>query len=182
MKTPLLLALLLAVPLAHADDDTAQCDRAADPLHPGNPSGVRGVEQPPRFDDDNTAWDTLRLACENSYAAHPDTPRYAYQLARLYQARDYNVSAEKYLKTAAAQGDPLAQNAYGNTLNEQGYDGTDWLKKAAAQGFVPAMEARGDHYHDEENSDPDQARDWYHKAAQQGTARAARQLGDPRPA
>ncbi len=178
MKTPLLLALLLAVPLAHADDDTAQCDRAADPLHPGNPSGVRGVEQPPRFDDDNTAWDTLRLACENSYAAHPDTPRYAYQLARLYQARDYNVSAEKYLKTAAAQGDPLAQNAYGNTLNEQGYDGSEWLEKAAAQGFVPAMEALGDHYHDEENSDPDQARDWYQKAAEAGSARAAWKLGD----
>ena len=178
MKTPLLLALLLAVPLAHADDDTAQCDRAADPLHPGNPSGVRGVEQPPRFDDDNTAWDTLRLACENSYAAHPDTPRYAYQLARLYQARDYNVSAEKYLKTAAEQGDPLAQNAYGNTLNEQGYDGTDWLEKAAAQGFVPAMEALGDHYHDEENSDPDQARDWYQKAAAGGELHAALRLGD----
>ena len=178
MKTPLLLTLLLAIPLAHADDDTAQCDRAADPLHPGNPSGVRGVEQPPRFDDDNTAWDTLRLACENSYAAHPDTPRYAYQLARLYQARDYNVSAEKYLKTAAEQGDPLAQNAYGNTLNDQGYDGSDWLEKAAAQGFVPAMEALGDHYHDEENSDPDQARDWYQKAAEAGSARAAWKLGD----
>ena len=178
MKTPLLLTLLLAIPLAHADDDTAQCDRAADPLHPGNPSGVRGVEQPPRFDDDNTAWDILRLACENSYAAHPDTPRYAYQLARLYQARDYNVSAEKYLKTAAEQGDPLAQNAYGNTLNDQGYDGSEWLEKAAAQGFVPAMEALGDHYHDEENSDPDQARDWYEKAAEAGNARAAWKLGD----
>ena len=178
MKTPLLLTLLLAIPLAHADDDTAQCDRAADPLHPGNPSGVRGAAQPPRFDDDNTAWDTLRLACENSYAAHPDTPRYAYQLARLYQARDYNVSAEKYLKTAAEQGDPLAQNAYGNTLNDQGYDGSEWLEKAAAQGFVPAMEALGDHYHDEENSDPDQARDWYQKAAAGGELHAALRLGD----
>ena len=179
MKPTLLLTLLLAAQLAHAENsDTAQCDRAADPLHPGNPSGVRGVEQPPRFDDDNTAWDTLRLACENSYAAHPDTPRYAYQLARLYQARDYNVSAEKYLKTAAEQGDPLAQNAYGNTLNDQGYDGSEWLEKAAAQGFVPAMEALGDHYHDEENSDPGQARDWYQKAAEAGSARAAWKLGD----
>ena len=140
MKTPILLTLLLAAQLAHAENsDTAQCDRAADPLHPGNPSGVRGVEQPPRFDDDNTAWDALRLACENSYAAHPDTPRYAYQLARLYQARDYNVSAEKYLKTAAEQGDPLAQNAYGNTLNDQGYDGSEWLEKAAAQNIPEAQ-------------------------------------------
>ena len=176
MKTPLLLALLLAVPLAHADDDTAQCDRAADPLHPGNPSGVRGAEQPPRFDDDNTAWDTLRLACENSYAAHPDTPRYAYQLARLYYARDYNVSAEKYLKIAAEQGDPVAQNTYGNTLNEQGYDGTDWLKKAAAQGYIPAMEDLGDHYDATENLGA--ALEWYEKAAEAGNARAAWKLGD----
>ena len=178
MKTPLLLALLLAVPLAHADDDTAQCDRAADPLHPGNPPGVTGTQPPPQYHEDSATWDALRLACENSYAAHPDTPRYAYQLARLYYARDYNVSAEKYLKIAAEQGDPVAQNTYGNTLNEQGYDGTDWLEKAAAQGFVPAMEALGDHYHDEENSDPDQARDWYQKAAEAGSARAAWKLGD----
>ena len=93
MKTPLLLTLLLAAQLAHADDDTAECDRAANPLHPGNPPGVRGTEQPPRFDDDAAAWDALRLACENSYTAHPDTPRYAYQLARLYTARDYHFSA-----------------------------------------------------------------------------------------
>ena len=178
MKTPLLLTLLLAASLAHADDDTAQCDRAADPMHPGNPPGMTGTETPPRYEDDSAAWDTLRLACENSYAAHPDTPRYAYQLARLYYARDYNVSAEKYLKIAAEQGDPVAQNTYGNTLNEQGYDGTDWLKKAAAQGFVPAMEDLGDHYHDEENSDPGQARDWYQKAAEAGSARAAWKLGD----
>ena len=176
MKTPLLLTLLLAVPLAHADDDTAQCDRAADPLHPGNPSGVRGAEQPPRFDDDNTAWDTLRLACENSYAAHPDTPRYAYQLARLYYARDYNVSAEKYLKTAAEQGDPVAQSEYGKILNDQGFDGTDWQKKAAAQGIVPAMEDLGDHYDAAENLGD--ALEWYEKAAEAGNARAAWKLGD----
>ena len=110
MKTPLLLTLLLAAQLAHAEnDDTAQCDRVADPLHPGNPAGAPGTETPPRFEDDSTTWDALRLACENSYAAHPDTPRYAYQLARLYSARDYNVSAEKYLKIAAEQGDPVAQ-------------------------------------------------------------------------
>ena len=178
MKTPLLLTLLLAAQLAHADDDTAECDRAANPLHPGNPPGVRGTEQPPRFDDDAAAWDALRLACENSYTAHPDTPRYAYQLARLYTARDYHVSAEKYLKTAAEQGDPVAQNAYGKTLNDQGYDGTDWLKKSAAQGFIPAMEALGDYYHDEENDDPGQAREWYQKAATAGNARAAWKLGD----
>ena len=178
MKTPLLLTLLLAIPLARADDDTAQCDRVADPMHPGNPAGAPGTETPPRFEDDSTTWDALRLACENSYAAHPDTPRYAYQLARLYSARDYNVSAEKYLKTAAEQGDPLAQNAYGNTLNDQGYDGSEWLEKAAAQGFVPAMEALGDHYHDEENSYPGQARDWYQKAAAGGELHAALRLGD----
>ena len=179
MKTPLLLTLLLAAQLAHAEDsDTAQCDRVADPMHPGNPAGAPGTETPPRFEDDSTTWDALRLACENSYAAHPDTPRYAYQLARLYSARDYNVSAEKYLKTAAEQGDPVAQSEYGKILNDQGYDGTDWLKKAAAQGIVPAMEALGDHYHDEENSDPGQARDWYEKAATAGNARAAWKLGD----
>ena len=176
MKTPLLLTLLLAAQLAHADGDTAQCDRVADPMHPGNPAGVPGTETPPRFDDDNTAWDTLRLACENSYAAHPDTPRYAYQLARLYQARDYNVSAEKYLKIAAEQGDPVAQNTYGNTLNEQGYDGTDWLKKAAAQGYIPAMEDLGDHYDATENLGS--AVEWYEKAAEAGNARAAWKLGD----
>ena len=81
MKTPLLLSLPLAVPLAHADGDTAQCDRAANPLHPGNPPGVQGDSELPRFEDDAAAWDALRLACENSYTAHPDTPRYAYQLA-----------------------------------------------------------------------------------------------------
>ena len=176
MKTPLLLTLLLAASLAHADDDTAQCDRAADPLHPGNPAGVSGTETPPRYEDDSATWDALRLACENSYTAHPDTPRYAYQLARLYYARDYNVSAEKYLKIAAEQGDPVAQNTYGNTLNEQGYDGTDWLKKAAAQGYIPAMEDLGDHYDAAEN--PAAARDWYQKAATAGNARAAWKLGD----
>ena len=179
MKTPLLLTLLLAAQLAHAENsDTAQCDRVADPMHPGNPPGVGGHEAPPQYHEDSATWDALRLACENSYTAHPDTPRYAYQLARLYYARNYNVSAEKYLKIAAEQGDPLAQNAYGNTLNDQGYDGSDWLEKAAAQGFVPAMEALGDHYHDEENSDPGQARDWYQKAAEAGSARAAWKLGD----
>ncbi len=176
MKTPLLLTLLLAIPLAHADDDTAQCDRAADPLHPDNPPGVTGTQPPPQYHEDSATWDALRLACENSYAAHPDTPRYAYQLARLYYARDYNVSAEKYLKIAAEQGDPVAQNTYGNTLNEQGYDGTDWLKKAAAQGYIPAMEALGDHYDAAEN--PAAARDWYQKAATAGNARAAWKLGD----
>ena len=178
MKTPLLLTLLLAIPLAHADDDTAECDRVADPLHPGNPPGVGGHEAPPQYHEDSATWDALRLACENSYTAHPDTPRYAYQLARLYYARNYNVSAEKYLKTAAEQGDPVAQKAYGNTLNDQGYDGTDWLKKSAAQGFIPAMEALGDYYHDEENDDPGQAREWYQKAAEAGSARAAWKLGD----
>ena len=176
MKTPLLLTLLLAIPLAHADDDTAQCDRAADPLHPDNPPGVTGTQPPPQYHEDSATWDALRLACENSYAAHPDTPRYAYQLARLYYARDYNVSAEKYLKIAAEQGDPVAQNTYGNTLNEQGYDGTDWLKKAAAQGYIPAMEDLGDHYDAAEN--PAAARDWYQKAATAGNARAAWKLGD----
>ena len=176
MKTPLLLTLLLAASLAHADDDTAQCDRAADPLHPGNPAGVSGTETPPRYEDDSATWDALRLACENSYTAHPDTPRYAYQLARLYYARDYNVSAEKYLKIAAEQGDPVAQNTYGNTLNEQGYDGTDWLKKAAAQGYIPAMEDLGDHYDATENLGA--AVEWYEKAAEAGNARAAWKLGD----
>ena len=175
MKTPLLLTLLLAAQLAHADDDTAQCDRAADPLHPGNPPGVQGDSELPRFEDD-AAWDALRLACENSYTAHPDTPRYAYQLARLYYARDYNVSAEIYLKIAAEQGDPVAQNTYGNTLNEQGYDGTDWLKKAAAQGYIPAMEDLGDHYDAAENLGA--ALEWYQKAAEAGNARAAWKLGD----
>lgn len=177
MKTPLLLTLLLAAQLAHAENsDTAQCDRVADPMHPGNPAGVPGTETPPRFEDDSTTWDALRLACENSYAAHPDTPRYAYQLARLYSARDYNVSAEKYLKTAAEQGDPVAQSEYGKILNDQGFDGTDWQKKAAAQGIVPAMEALGDHYDADEN--PAAARQWYEKAATAGNARAAWKLGD----
>ena len=177
MKTPLLLTLLLAAHFAHAENsDTAQCDRAADPLHPGNPPGMTGTETPPRYEDDSAAWDALRLACENSYAAHPDTPRYAYQLARLYSARDYNVSAEKYLKTAAEQGDPVAQSEYGKILNDQGFDGTDWQKKAAAQGIVPAMEALGDYYDADEN--PAAARDWYQKAAEAGNARAAWKLGD----
>ena len=176
MKTPLLLTLLLAAQLAHADDDTTQCDRVADPLHPGNPPGVGGHEAPPQYHEDSATWDALRLACENSYTAHPDTPRYAYQLARLYYARDYNVSAEKYLKIAADQGDPVAQNTYGNTLNEQGYDGTDWLKKAAAQGYIPAMEDLGDHYDATEN--PAAALEWYEKAATAGNARAAWKLGD----
>ena len=177
MKTPLLLTLLLAAQLAHAEDsDTAQCDRVADPMHPGNPAGATGTETPPRFEDDSTTWDALRLACENSYAAHPDTPRYAYQLARLYSARDYNVSAEKYLKTAAEQGDPVAQSEYGKILNDQGFDGTDWQKKAAAQGIVPAMEALGDYYDADEN--PAAARQWYEKAATAGNARAAWKLGD----
>ena len=177
MKTPLLLTLLLAAQLAHAENsDTAQCDRVADPMHPGNPAGAPGTETPPRFEDDSTTWDALRVACENSYAAHPDTPRYAYQLARLYSARDYNVSAEKYLKTAAEQGDPVAQSEYGKILNDQGFDGTDWQKKAAAQGIVPAMEALGDYYDADEN--PAAARDWYQKAAEAGNARAAWKLGD----
>ena len=176
MKTSLLLTLLLAAPLAHADDDTAQCDRAADPLHPGNPPGVTGTQPPPQYYEDSATWDALRLACENSYAAHPDTPRYAYQLARLYYARNYNVSAEIYLKIAADQGDPVAQNTYGNTLNEQGYDGTDWLKKAAAQGYIPAMEDLGDHYDATENLGA--AHEWYEKAAEAGSARAAWKLGD----
>ena len=177
MKTPLLLTLLLAAQLAHAENsDTAQCDRVADPMHPGNPAGAPGTETPPRFEDDSTTWDALRLACENSYAAHPDTPRYAYQLARLYSARDYNVSAEKYLKTAAEQGDPVAQSEYGKILNDQGFDGTDWQKKAAAQGIVPAMEALGDYYDADEN--PAAARQWYEKAATAGNARAAWKLGD----
>lgn len=176
MKTPLLLTLLLAASLAQADDDTAQCDRAADPLHPGNPPGVTGTQPPPQYHEDSATWDALRLACENSYAAHPDTPRYAYQLARLYYARNYNVSAEKYLKIAAEQGDPVAQNTYGNTLNEQGYDGTDWLKKAAAQGYIPAMEDLGDHYDATENLGS--AVEWYEKAAEAGNARAAWKLGD----
>ena len=177
MKTPLLLTLLLAAQLAHAENsDTAQCDRAADPLHPGNPPGMTGTETPPRYEDDSAAWDALRLACENSYAAHPDTPRYAYQLARLYSARDYNVSAEKYLKTAAEQGDPVAQSEYGKILNDQGFDGTDWQKKAAAQGIVPAMEALGDYYDADEN--PAAARDWYQKAAAGGELHAALRLGD----
>ena len=176
MKTPLLLTLLLAAHFAHADDETAQCDRAADPMHPGNPPGVTGTQPPPQYHEDSAAWDALRLACENSYAAHPDTPRYAYQLARLYSARDYNVSAEKYLKTAAEQGDPVAQSEYGKILNDQGFDGTDWQKKAAAQGIVPAMEALGDYYDADEN--PAAARDWYQKAAEAGNARAAWKLGD----
>ena len=177
MKTPLLLTLLLAAQLAHAENsDTAQCDRVADPMHPGNPAGAPGTETPPRFEDDSTTWDALRLACENSYAAHPDTPRYAYQLARLYSARDYNVSAEKYLKTAAEQGDPVAQSEYVKILNDQGFDGTDWQKKAAAQGIVPAMEALGDYYDTDEN--PAAARQWYEKAATAGNARAAWKLGD----
>ena len=176
MKTSLLLTLLLAAQLAHADDDTAQCDRAADPLHPGNPPGVTGTQPPPQYYEDSATWDALRLACENSYAAHPDTPRYAYQLARLYYARNYNVSAEIYLKIAADQGDPVAQNTYGNTLNEQGYDGTDWLKKAAAQGYIPAMEDLGDHYDATENLGS--AVEWYEKAAEAGNARAAWKLGD----
>lgn len=177
MKTPLLLTLLLAAQLAHAEDsDTAQCDRVADPMHPGNPAGAPGTETPPRFEDDSATWDALRLACENSYAAHPDTPRYAYQLARLYSARDYNVSAEKYLKTAAEQGDPVAQSEYGKILNDQGFDGTDWQKKAAAQGIVPAMEALGDYYDADEN--PAAARQWYEKAATAGNARTAWKLGD----
>ena len=177
MKTLLLLTLLLAAQLAHAENsDTAQCDRVADPMHPGNPAGVSGTETPPRYEDDSATWDALRLACENSYTAHPDTPRYAYQLARLYYARDYNVSAEKYLKIAAEQGDPVAQNTYGNTLNEQGYDGTDWLKKAAAQGYIPAMEDLGDHYDATENLGA--AVEWYEKAAEAGNARAAWKLGD----
>ena len=176
MKTPLLLTLLLAASLAHADDDTAQCDRAADPMHPGNPPGVTGTQPPPQYHEDSATWDALRLACENSYTAHPDTPRYAYQLARLYYARNYNVSAEIYLKIAAEQGDPVAQNTYGNTLNEQGYDGTDWLKKAAAQGYIPAMEDLGDHYDATENLGS--AVEWYEKAAEAGNARAAWKLGD----
>ena len=177
MKTPLLLTLLLAAQLAHAENsDTAQCDRAADPLHPGNPPGVTGTQPPPQYHEDSATWDALRLACENSYAAHPDTPRYAYQLARLYYARNYNVSAEIYLKIAAEQGDPVAQNTYGNTLNEQGYDGTDWLKKAAAQGYIPAMEDLGDHYDATENLGS--AVEWYEKAAEAGNARAAWKLGD----
>ena len=50
MKTPLLLTLLLAAQLAHAENsDTAQCDRAADPLHPGNPPGVTGTQPPPQY-------------------------------------------------------------------------------------------------------------------------------------
>ena len=177
MKTPLLLTLLLAAHFAHAENsDTAQCDRAADPLHPGNPPGVTGTQPPPQYHEDSATWDALRLACENSYAAHPDTPRYAYQLARLYYARNYNVSAEIYLKIAAEQGDPVAQNTYGNTLNEQGYDGTDWLKKAAAQGYIPAMEDLGDHYDATENLGS--AVEWYEKAAEAGNARAAWKLGD----
>lgn len=177
MKTPLLLTLLLAAQLAHAENsDTAQCDRVADPMHPGNPAGAPGTETPPRFEDDSTTWDALRLACENSYAAHPDTPRYAYQLARLYYARDYNVSAEKYLKIAAEQGDPIAQSEYGKILNDQGFDGTDWQKKAAAQGIVPAMEALGDYYDAAENLGA--ALEWYEKAAEAGNARAAWKLGD----
>ena len=76
MKTPLLLTLLLAAQLAHAENsDTAQCDRVADPMHPGNPPGVGGHEAPPQYHEDSATWDALRLACENSYAAHPDTPR-----------------------------------------------------------------------------------------------------------
>ena len=92
MKTPLLLSPLLAVPLAHADGDTAECDRAANPLHPGNPPGVQGDSELPRFEDDAAAWDALRLACENSYTAHPDTPRYAYQLAENISSIDINLS------------------------------------------------------------------------------------------
>ena len=177
MKTPLLLTLLLAAQLAHAENsDTTQCDRVADPLHPGNPPGVGGHEAPPQYHEDSATWDALRLACENSYTAHPDTPRYAYQLARLYYARDYNVSAEKYLKTAAEQGDPVAQSEYGKILNDQGFDGTDWQKKAAAQGIVPAMEDLGDHYDAAENLGA--ALEWYEKAAEAGNARAAWKLGD----
>ena len=92
MKTPLLLSPLLAVPLAHADGDTAECDRAANPLHPGNPPGVQGDSELPRFEDDAAAWDALRLACENSYTAHPDTPRYAYQLAENIASIDITLS------------------------------------------------------------------------------------------
>ena len=186
MKTTVLMTLLLATQLSHAaDSDTAQCDRAADPMHPGNPPGVTGEESTPNYDEDSAAWDALRLACENSYAAHPDTPRYAYQLARLYYTRDYSVSGQKYLKTAAEQGDPVAQNTYGNTLNEQSYDGTDWLKKAAAQGYIPAMESLGDYYSrtnddnpDENHADPAQAHEWYEKAAAAGNASAAYKLGE----
>ena len=176
MKTPLLLTLLLAAQLAHAEDsDTAQCDRVADPMHPGNPAGAPGTETPPRFEDDSTTWDALRLACENSYAAHPDTPRYAYQLARLYSARDYNVSAEKYLKTAAEQGDPVAQSEYGKILNDQGFDGTDWQKKAATAGNARAAWKLGDLLQPDE---PEQAHDWYQKAAAGGELHAALRLGD----
>ena len=125
---PLLLATLAHNTLAANDDNT--CDRTADPIHPGNPADVAGVShitfQTDGTDDSNATaskntlvitdeamWDSLRLACENSYESHPEQPRYAYQLARLYEARNHHVSAEKYLRRAAEQGDPVAQTRYG---------------------------------------------------------------------
>ena len=199
MTRNLLLPLLLAT-LAHnafAANDDSTCDRAADPIHPGNPADVAGVShitfQTDGTDDSNATaskntliiteeamWDSLRLACENSYESHPEQPRYAYQLARLYEARNHHVSAEKYLRRAAEQGDPVAQTRYGmEKINHwRNKDGLKWLGRAAAQGYIPAMEALGDYY--ENNTDIARAALWYQQGAEAKSGYAARKLGQLR--
>ncbi|WP_298645083.1 tetratricopeptide repeat protein [uncultured Cardiobacterium sp.] len=195
---PLLLALLFHGALASGDiDDINTCDRAADPIHPGNPTGVAGVSnitfRTGSGDDgdapadkntlviaDEAMWDALRLACENSAETHVDTPRYAYQLARLYEARGHHVSAEKYLRRAATAGDPVAQTRYGMEKINHWHNkaGLKWLGRAAAQGYIPAMEALGD-YH-ENSVDIARSALWYQQAAAAGSGYAARRLGEIR--
>ena len=197
---PLVLALLTHSTLAA--NDNSECDRAADAIHPGNPANVSGVSRidfnpydPEKHDtvpdkntlliSDEATWDALRLACENSYESRPDQPRYAYQLSRLYEARGYLVSAEKYLRRAAEQGDPVAQTRYGKEKIDRwrNKDGLKWLGRAAAQGYIPAMEALGDFYlegHPNGYIDTARAALWYQKAAEAESGYGARKLGEIR--
>lgn len=106
------LSALLASPALAKDVPVAACDTLA--AHPEDPDRIgAGV---PRAKVDLPA---AIAACRQAVAAHPDTPRFKYQLSRVLFYSGQEQEAVERMRGAAETGYPQAEFVYGLFISNQ---------------------------------------------------------------
>lgn len=126
-------------------------------------------------------------ACKNAIKEYPKTPRFLYQLARVYDANKQYTEAFKYFQQAADQNYVIAMYALGDTYRwgygakKRNYEeAANWYKKAAVQGDVMAQYSLGQMYSGSSEIEVNytEAAKWYRQAAMQGFPIAQYKLGE----
>lgn len=130
-----LFALALFSGVALASDEVTECDRqAAHKLDPERmTTGVAINDVIPR---------RAISACEEAIAAHPDEPRFHYQLGRAFTAANRDPEAVAAFEKAALAGYPMAAYNLGIMAKERGeYDkAIEYQQAALAAGIDGAQQ------------------------------------------